>query len=242
MSNRFSRLLVFASLAAGAIGCQPKSRIREDPFLPGTGGVKRSADPVADARDDYRSKSNRDLAKGVSNSPATDDNYGRPSGRTGRDDSSYADRDSGRRNESGRGGPNSDFRPASSANDPLNNSDRPAPEKTAAIGNRAAAREAGYAQTEVAKNRNVQPRDDAEVDQAVHFEQIRRRLDKLGARNICLEPVDRASGEMAFRCEVPLPGSNDRVRVFEGRDANELKLMQAVAEAAEKWVDEKKTN
>ena len=50
----------------------------------------------------------------------------------------------------------------------------------------------------------------------------------------------RTSGEMAFRCEVPFPGASDRVRVFEARDTSEIKLMTAVAEAAEKWVGTQK--
>lgn len=231
MSNGRWKLLVSVGLCMTALGCQPKSRIRDDPFLPTAG--RRSSD--VDARDDYRATPReRDLSRGVSTSPATDDDYGRPRGSSNRDES-YAsnarDRDRDREPSRDRG-----------FNDPLIPSDRLPPEKSQAIGNRTPSREAGYAKTESAKNRDDAPRGPADADaaSAAQFEKIRRRLDKLGAKNICLEPYDRATGEMAFRCEVPIPNATDRVRVFEAHSNDEIKLMTAIAEAAEKWVAEQR--
>lgn len=228
MSIGFWNKLLIAGLILASAGCQPKSRIRDDPFLPTAGkrgpdaNSERGRDPSADARDDFRARPERDLARGVSTSPATDDDY------------AAAPRPRERDNPRERADRN--------VNDPLVNAERQLPEKSQAIGNRVNSREASYARNDVAKNRSdgLRGAADERGEQAVQFEQIRRRLDKLGAKNICLEPYERGTDEMSFRCEVPVPGANDRVRVFEAHSKDEIKLMVAITEAAEKWVSEQR--
>lgn len=68
------------------------------------------------------------------------------------------------------------------------------------------------------------------------YQEIRRRLDRIGARNVRSE-TDEETGEHLFHCELPNPRDPVVFRVFEARHADEQKAMLAVTESAERWAE-----
>lgn len=69
---------------------------------------------------------------------------------------------------------------------------------------------------------------------------IRRRLERLGAKNQLLE-TDAQTGEILFRCAVDNPADPNVLRVFEARDKDVFRAMSEVASAIEAWQAQQKT-
>lgn len=241
--GRFSVLLTITLIGAGCNGARP--RLREDPFLPTTASRQQDK-PDDDRAEPKAARKNRDVARGISTSPATDEDAAvRPSTRD-RDGDSASAKDSATAKKSV-GRPDEERAPPAKSNGPFPD-DKPAA-KRPAIDTRPRDDEAlppsrrdpagddGPRSSRLTANGAAPPPDPQ--DQALRYKEIRGRLDKAGARNFSTGPYPdpAAPGQTLIHCEVPHPSDPDKIRVFEAHDTDELKAALAVAEAVEKWIE-----
>lgn len=67
---------IWLPLVVGLVGCGPKAQLRDDPFLPPAAGSRQSVPATPRERDTFQTANDaarqRDLALGISTSPATD--------------------------------------------------------------------------------------------------------------------------------------------------------------------------
>lgn len=193
-----------ATLAAVIIlafvaGCANRPRLRRDPFETGAGNRNASVDGA--------STGNRDVARDVSTSPATDDPFYGGLAKTG--------------GRSFNPDPDSLAQDTPSQPEPFPaTKDSVAGPVPATDDSESATQFAGQPKTAAS------PRD--------QYANLRNRLDAAGAQNFRSER-DPSTGKYLVYCEVPIPSDSGSARAFEASDENELRAILAVVEAIEKW-------
>lgn len=196
-------LVTLTLIAIVSGGCANRPRLRRDPFDVPAG----NRDTAFDGRVGV---AERDTARDVSTSPATDPFLG-----------GVADR-----------GNNANLpRADSKPQEDLAASDRAFPATNDSVPPPVPATQSSEPPTRFAGQSSA-PAATSIRDQ---YESIRRRLDAAGAQSIRSEK-DPQSGKFLVYCEVPFPKQPELARAFEASDEDELRAMRAVTQAVEKWV------